>query len=231
MQYINHVTKLNGRIFNYIECRISSEKDEFVRKLLEKSEIEATNYISKRANDSYNSRSNNKLRSDVFVGLLTEYIWKDFIVKSTGVQDIVQTTIYKPNQDQVDLICKNSKTIEIRSSNVRKGVEFGISVFDILGPYSNAYKKGETLKNFYLRTLYVPTTIEIKNNLIKGMQASIFLVGGATENMMRNDNLILLKDLKTPQQSNNNYQTSYRCIPIKNGLDCKEMIAKLINQL
>ena len=76
--------------------------------------------------------------------------------------------IEKPESDssynQIDLKLYNGRTIEVRSSCVRNGLDFALFVrdkknrneqyFDVIGPYCNGYKKKEAYKDYYMRVLY-----------------------------------------------------------------------------
>ena len=228
MKFIKHKALTNNINYIYYECQLIPKNNNFIPELINISKSEATNYNNKQANRSDNNRSFLTLYSDVFVGLLTEYIWEYFLNNRIKVKDscFVSKTSYSPEIDQIDLITHNNHTIEVRSSNVRNGILFAINNFDILGPYTNKYKPHEDFKSFYLRTLYTLTTEQILLSLKNDRPISLYLMGGATRSMMENDDLVVFKDLK-PFYDRSGYTSKYRCIPIKSGLDADDIILEL----
>lgn len=228
MKFIQYKLPMDNREYIYYECKLNLRNDLFIQEIIEASKQEASRYNGKQANKSDKRRSLRTLNSDVFVGLLTEYIWEYFLNKLIKVEgsSFVSRTNYNPKEEQIDLIIYNNHTIEVRSSNVRNGIPFGINNFDILGPYTNMYKPKEEFKSFYLRTLYTLTTEKILFDLQNGRPVSIYLMGGATRSMMEDDKVIVYKDLK-PNNDKEGYKSRYRCIPIKNGLDAKEIVLEL----
>ena len=59
-------------------------------------------------------------------------------------------------QNQIDIRLATGRTIEVRSSCVRNGIEFAVFMkkkeidgqqyFDVIGPYTNGYKPGKALR-------------------------------------------------------------------------------------
>lgn len=109
------------------------------------------------------------------------------------------SNIIKPPSDssmnQIDIQLATGKTIEVRSSCVRNGIDFALfakdakngnkQYFDVIGPYSNEYKPIEHLKDYYMRVLY---WCEKKYfmNLLEKPALQLFITGGATKAMMQN---------------------------------------------
>jgi hypothetical protein len=74
---------------------------------------------------------------------------------------------FKQASSQIDLeTIKTKKTIEVRSSFPRNGVEFAICSpkyeFDILGPYKNHYKSDEPQKDIYLSMLHLGRSLLLR---------------------------------------------------------------------
>src|SRR6185437_467440 len=184
------------------------------------------------ANDSSNKRSSERKRSNAIAGVLAEYCWKNFL-NSVSIETLVKETEYVDKSSQIDLILiKSKKTIEVRSSFPRNGVQFAICSpkyeFDILGPYSNSYKPNEPQKDFYLRTLFhVGSPIDFLTEF-KNDNFIAYLTGAATWAMMVDENISKNKTL-IPEDtiSDIEKESLYRVVPFSKALDCSQ-IFKLI---
>lgn len=136
--------------------------------------------------------------------------------------------------NQIDLrITSNLKTVEIRSSFPRNGIEFAIChatyEFDIIGPYNNTYKPGEIQKDFYIRTLF-PFDSALIIEKIQQNNFGVYLTGGATWAMMSDDNIAIVKDFIPDGEINPDRlssKSSYRVVPFSRSLDTLQ-ISKLI---
>jgi hypothetical protein len=184
------------------------------------------------ANDSTTKRSIDRKKSNAIAGVLAEYCWKNFL-NSISLETLVQETEYESNSNQIDLIViESNKTIEVRSSFPRNGIEFAICSpkfeFDILGPYSNSYKPNEPQKDFYLRTLFhVHSPLDFLTDFKKD-NFTVYLTGGATWEMMVDDKFSKDKNLIPDDAiSDVEVESTYRVVPFSNALDCAE-IYKLI---
>jgi hypothetical protein len=184
------------------------------------------------ANDSTQSRSSNRKLSNAIAGLLAEYCWKNFL-NSASLGLLVKETGYQSASSQIGLVTiKSGKSIEVRSSFPRNGVDFAIChpehEFDILGPYKNDYKPGEPQKDFYLRTLFhVATPISFLDEYKKdGFIA--YLTGGATWAMMADDQISIGKNLVPEDDiSDVEVESAYRVIPFSRALDCNEIYREI----
>ena len=184
------------------------------------------------ANDSTSNRSNERLLANCIAGLTSEYCWKHFL---NYKKKCVKTTPFESASNQIDLeVIANGKRIEVRSSFPRNGLNFAIchpeKEFDILGPYSNAYKPGEVYKDYYVRTLFhldKPTDIIEK---ICSKEFILFLTGGATHEMMFDPTLSKEKDLIPEDSFGVQEKTNYRVVPFHNALDCREIYRRIINE-
>lgn len=213
--------------FNYF----LNEDKVLVDKLLSDAVALSNKVYSAAANDSVTQRSHDRVYANCIAGVISEYCWKHFL---NFKSEIVQSTPFESANNQIDLeIISNKKKIEVRSSFPRNGLEFAIchpnKEFDIIGPYSNIYKPGEILKDYFIRTLFpmfTPTDIIDK---VKSNSFILYLTGGATKKMMF-DNKISINKTFIPED-NLLIQTKsvYRVVPFHKALDSAE-IYKLITE-
>lgn len=142
--------------------------------------------------------------------------------------------ISKPLADnavnQIDIKLKTGKTIEVRSSCVQNGIDFAVfkrdksnhsrQYFDVIGPYTNGYKPGEYLKDYYMRVLYWCDKKQFMTLLDRPV-LTLFLTGGATKAMMLDPNIYQNKHL-VPAGGQVQKESDYRVIPLGKSLDAKE---------
>lgn len=171
---------------------------------------------------------------DALSGIIAEYACEEVLRWRYGKELIV-----KPKSDtawnQIDLKLYNAKTIEVRSSCVRNGIDFalfsqnkkaaGEQYFDIIGPYSNEYKKYESYKDYYMRVLYECDKRSFMRLLDKPM-LELYITGGATKGMMKNSEFYQIKHL-TPEGSHVERESDYRVIPLGKSLDINEFFEVL----
>lgn len=160
------------------------------------------------------------------------------------------------SKDQIDLMLYNKKTIEVRSSCVQNGMDFAIFMknkikpdeqyFDVIGPYSNHYKPGEIIKDYYMRVYYECNKIdfmkllhlpdenqdradETKIKLQEQMQSNylrLYITGGATCQMMQNPEIFQTKHL-TASGGQVQIESDYCVIPLAKSLDIGEFLSVL----
>lgn len=213
--------------FNY------QEDKSIIDKFISKGEELANKVNPAAANISAYSRGKTRLINNTTAGVLAEYCWKEYINYKAG-KDIVDYTEFKEAATQIDLITVNSgKLIEVRSSFPRNGIEFAIChnkyEFDILGPYSNLVKPGEIQKDYYTRTLFHVPSRNTFLELIKSSKLEVFLTGGATWEMMTDNNYSKNKNL-LPEDAfavHESETSTYRVVPFSKALDT-EQICNLI---
>jgi len=195
------------------------------------------------ANYSGYKRDKNRLLVDCYIGILSEYAWKSFI-NMLSINTIVVEEKNFLQENQIDLkILGTDLSIEVRSSFVRNGIKFALFnknyKFDIIGPYVNAYKSKESLKNFYLRVLYhfdnrnLSLFFDQIFNSNRNNQFNVYLVGGATLEMMQNKNLYIEKTMQESELLGNALnqdmaKTNYRVIPIFLGMDAVNIAKEII---
>lgn len=217
--------------FWFVKCTLdfkTSTLDKSIQKMI-KSEGEnlAGKVFSGAANESNFSREDKRILANSIAGLLAEYCWKCFLNMCTP-NILVQETKFEEAKNQIDLkTLKSNLKIEVRSSFPRNGIEFAIchkdKQFDILGPYSNNYKPSEPEKELYLRTLYHVKNHEdfLEKFLREGIE--IYLTGGATWDMMFDEETSLTKDL-IPEDSNQSVVSKYRVVPFQHALHTIEIL-------
>lgn len=171
------------------------------------------------ANESAFSRDEKRRLVDSFAGLLSEYGWRDFI--NDNYPDIASFTDFVEASDQVDIQLKKGEKIEVRSSTVRKGVKFAICNstynFKNIGPYSNAIKPGEIVKDYYCGVLFETQ----KDQLLDSDEIVFYLVGSSTWKMM----VEIGYDTDLNAWDANSLQPGkYRVIQYKNTLDVDQLM-------
>lgn len=192
--------------------------------------------LNKGQANSSETRSEKTVKIDNISGVLAECICYEFLSWHFGKENIIKPSS-NDSRNQIDIMLSSGKkTIEVRSSCVRNGVDFALfskskgikanietQYFDVLGPYTNQYKPGEALKDYYMRVLY---HCEKKDflELLKKPEIMLYITGGATKEMMMDDNVYQLKHL-VPAGGEVAVESDYRVIPLGNSLDIKELLA------
>jgi len=194
--------------------------------IIKEAELLSKRVNTGRANNSTNVRVVTTIRANCYAGVFSEYFWKLFLNENGN--DVVKTTHFSEAATQIDLeVVKNGKKIEVRSSFPRNGISFAIChpkyEFDILGPYHNAYKPAEIQKDFYVRTFF---ELKFPSEIIQKVKSDLFeiyLVGGATWDMMWDNQISKNKDLVPEDSFSVQEKTTYRVVPLSKALDTIEM--------
>ena len=246
LEYINckdfdYKTKMQNKYcvvkytFNYT-TNINDKR--LIDEIIEKGAVMARNVNPGFANNGTNLRDYDRIINNCVAGILSEYLWKDYL--NHEIQ-IVEETDFQSSLNQIDLqIISNKKKLEVRSSFPRNGIKFALCSssfeFDIIGMYSNSYKSTEIQKDYYLRSLFhldierywikdQITKIPIIEKLIDKIKKDNFegyLTGGATREMMLDNEISLEKNLIPDDEMNINKiksKTSYRVTPFSKSLD------------
>lgn len=201
------------------------------------------------ANNSNLKREYGRILNNCIAGVLSEHLWKIYLNSNTVK---VRNTQCTDVSTQIDLqIISNNKKIEVRSSFPRNGIDFAICSsqyeFDIIGMYSNGYKPAEIQKDYYVRALFHlgierywqkdPNTsiaiIEKISEKIKKDSFEAFLTGGATWNMMIDNNVAKNKTFIPEDEISLNRlasKTSYRVVPFCRALDTREIYNLVYNE-
>lgn len=220
--------------FNVIKYTLNYQSSIEDRTFIDRIILEGTNLANSvhggAANNAQYIRPLNRRIANGVAGVLAEHLWKNFI-NAENADKIVDFTLYDGAANQIDLITTKKKNkIEVRSSFPRNGIQFAVChstyQFDIIGPYNNDYKPGEIEKEFYTRTLYHLQSYKdfMPKLILDGFE--VFLTGGATWDMMIDDNISILKDF-VPEDEMLNRSSEYRVVPFSNALDSVE-IKKII---
>lgn len=225
--------KIERDIFNIIRVTFEEKDRDIIAKLIQQANILASDCNSGAANTSL-PRTPDKKFKNAFSGVIAEEVCINFLNKVKP--GIANYTNYEGAINQIDIILNDGKTIEVRSSCIRNGVDFGLfcknknnlneQYLDILGPYSNGYKPNEIGKDYYIRVIY-HCRIEDFTTHFNSNNFAAYIVGGATWEMMGNEGLFQVKHL-IPEGSEAVRKSSYRVIPIGKALDAYEIINKII---
>jgi len=184
------------------------------------------------ASDSLQRRELERLQIDGVSGFLAEWCWHYFLNDLHG-SDFVKFTEFRDVAYQIDLvITKNNKRIEVRSSNVRNGVKFGLCnrryQFHIVGPYKNLVKPGEVGKDFYVMVLYPVEKKKWFSDFYNLDIVTVDLTCGANWEMMDDENIYKWETLESKDISSS-IKSEYRAIPFGKSLDTFK-IAQLMNE-
>lgn len=220
--------------FNVIKYSFNYKSDPKDRilldKVIEKGLILADKVNPGAANNSMSIRDVNTIKINSIAGILAEFLWLKFI-KSNGID--CTFTEFDSSKNQIDLkLVQSNKKIEVRSSFPFNGLKFALcnsrKEFDVLGPYANEYKPSEIQKDFYVRTLFPFKSKEFENRL-KSDNFEVFLTGGATWEMISDENIAIEKDLIPDDEvslSRLESKSTYLVVPFSKALDSLQMIEK-----
>ncbi|MFA5935051.1 MAG: hypothetical protein WC827_04155 [Candidatus Paceibacterota bacterium] len=212
-------------IFNY-----KSDKDDrlCLDELIKKGNELSINVNAGTANNATLSRNEYRIKTNCVAGVIAEYAWKKILNLD---KETVSETPFEGANNQIDLkIISNSKKIEVRSSFPRNGIKFAIChpnyQFDVIGPYNNNYKPEEIQKDFYVRTLFpFDSSLVLENLKLDGFE--VYLTGGATWEMMTDNNISIIKDFIPDGEISNarlTTKSSYRVVPFSDSLDTLEIL-------
>ena len=235
-QLLQHKNSKRVNPFNLVKCTFDythTDDKRILDTVIQKGKAMSIHVNKGAANDASYARNANRLVNNCVAGMLAEYTWKSVL---NEVSEVVKETPFSSANNQIDLqIIKNNKTIEVRSSFPRNGIEFAIChsncEFDIIGPYANSYKRGEIQKDFYVRTLF-PFQSRLLLDNIRKTPFNVYLTGGATWEMMINDAYSKAKDFIPEDEMNLSRlttKTHYRVVPFSNALDTNEMYNVITN--
>ena len=144
--------------------------------------------------------------------------------------------VYRPESDtsknQIDIKLINNKSIEVRSSCIRNGIEFALfqkdknnseqQYVDVIGPYRNEYKNNEQYKDYYMRALFICDTKDFLQ-FISQDTISFYITGGATGDMMKDPKYYQSKHL-SPKGGQVVIESDYDVIPLGKSLDFPKFI-------
>lgn len=195
--------------------------------------------------NSSKDREYDTIEIDTLSGMIAELACRAVLSWRYG-SDIVSRPVSDSSYNQIDLRLFNGKTIEVRSSCVRNGINFALfernrnneneQYFDVIGPYVNEYKSEESYKDYYMRVLYhcnkknFMELLEDPGFTIGGEPVlKLFITGGATREMMTDSKYFQKKHL-IPADGQVAVESDYRVIPLAKSLDISEFFAVLEKQ-
>ena len=233
-------SKRNNRIHNSVDrtdfvcLEINIQRESrWLKRVCAYAQKIAPNLNVGQANSS-EVRSISIVEIDNLSGLIAEYACEEVLKWRYGKELIIKPK-NNTSHNQIDLKLYNGKTIEVRSSCVRNGIDFAIfskniktfdeQYFDVIGPYSNEYKKCEFFKDYYMRVLY---ECDKRNflDLLKKPVVRLFITGGATKKMMNDSQYYQIKHLM-PAGGQVKVESDYRVIPLAKSLDINEFFSIL----
>ena len=202
----------------------------FAKEVKRQADMILNNLNAGGANTSL-KRSPEIIEADNLSGILAEKVCELYLSDRYGADKVkrIQSNI---SINQIDLMILD-KTIEIRSSCIRNGIDFALfkrddkdlnkQYGDIIGPYKNGYKPGETQKDYYLRVIYHIDINDFLSHWNNKQWIGLYITGGATKNMMNDSAIYQIKHLK-PESNNVEIESDYRTIPFGRSLDFIDFI-------
>ncbi|MCM3618444.1 hypothetical protein M3936_12715 [Sutcliffiella horikoshii] len=224
LELVNEYCNATGRIFKVVKVTLSnsySKDRDFIKLLKIKSQQLATSVNKQAANNSTKTRSKERLHINCAAGILAEVCWK-ICINMYYKQHFVKVTNFDKSSNQIDLLVIHSgKSIEVRSSFPRNGINFALCdptyQFDVIGPYTNSVKVNEPSKDFYVRTLYPINVIDFMD-FLNNDSVEFFLTGGANWGMMTDSTLSKDKNF-VPDDAIVEEKSTYRVVPFEKALD------------
>jgi hypothetical protein len=232
----------NKKFFNTIKINFNYSNDfKIIDRIIAQTNILCEKLNPVLARDVSRNRNINIIFSNIFAGLISEYIWKYFLTKiAVKKEKHIQVVSGGSVEDfnQIDIILKNQQNkelhLEVRSSFPYLGIDQAIiKNFDIIGWYTNKIKTKEIKKDFYLRALF-PYKIDNFKNKIKD-QFEVCIAGGASLELLTNSPFAKYKEFNPREEfflKNKKELTKYRVIePIINGYDTYELAEHIFMNL
>lgn len=182
--------------------------------------------------NSSEAREPSTVEIDNLSGIIAEEACRVVLKHMLG-RDCLLSTESNTSKNQIDIKLKTERTIEVRSSCVRNGIVFAVltknkendgqQYFDVIGPYTNGYKPGESYKDYYMRVLYHCDKKKFMETILGGDEIVLYITGGATQAMMKNPDYYQIKHL-TPAGGQVQRESDYQVIPLGKSLDFREFI-------
>lgn len=179
---------LVGRNYVVVEFRFSDFSDDDKEKIKQDAE-ELSEKANKKGANSGEKRTDKVVENDAYAGVLAEFATVYYLNSlNLGIASRPEVTDLSNQIDVVWEFNKDlSKTVEVRSSFLKNGLDFGLFVidnstnqpyFDIIGPYyQKNYKTNyEPVKDLYARVLFEKTKYDVKNRFIE-KDEPFYLIG------------------------------------------------------
>lgn len=174
---------------------------------------------------------------DNLSGIIAESACETILRWQFGEENIIKPPS-ESSVNQIDIKLKTGRTIEVRSSCVRNGIKFAVfakdrknpnqQYFDVIGPYSNGYKQGEQLKDYYMRVLYECDKKQFMSLLSKPY-LRLYITGGVTKEMMCNKDICQDKHL-VPAGGQVQIASDYKVVPLGRSLDAKQFLEVMADE-
>lgn len=234
---INNEYGIARKEFRCLELNIPTDGDWMLGIIKKAEEIECK--LNTGQANSSKERDAATIKIDNLSGMIAEYAC-DLILRLYLGKDNVVKPSSASSKNQIDIALKQGrKTIEVRSSCVKNGIDFalfaspapgtGRQYFDVIGPYSNGYKPGECEKDYYMRVLYCCEKKEFLS-LLEQPTLKLYITGGATKEMMNNADIFQIKHL-IPAGGEVDIESDYRVVPLGKSLDIADFIETIRNDL
>lgn len=218
--------------FRCLGVEISSD-DPFLEDVRQKAKL-INNRLNSRSASAGVVRSDEVVTADNLIGLIAEFACYEITKNELGDENVIKPTS-RNSHNQIDIQLLSGKTIEVRSSCIRNGLEFalfsvnrsnGQQYIDVIGPYYNtAYKAYENIKDFYMRVIYVGDTASVFSNIINGGNVVLFITGGATKQMM--EKIGYRKFMTSPADSRAREKGDYLVVQMSDSFDYPDFIEQL----
>ncbi len=230
---INKDYAIERETFRCLEINIPTT-GEWMAEIKAKAEKIESKLNAGQANSS-EKRDKQTIKIDNLSGLIAEYAC-DMILRGYLGSAKVEKPSSKTSKNQIDIVLADGKkTIEVRSSCVKNGIEFALfakpkgkengQYFDVIGPYSNGYKPGEIEKDYYMRVLYCCEKKAFLE-LLDTPTLRLYITGGATKDMMNDHSVYQIKHL-IPAGGEVEIESDYRVVPLGKSLDFDDFISTI----
>ena len=221
--------------FVCLEVVISTENDWYKRVFSYAKAIEGK--LNRGQANSSENRSEEIVAIDNLSGVIAEYACYD--VLRNYFKDAVKKPSSSGSVNQIDIMLAGvKKTVEVRSSCVRNGIDFALfckpnnnaeeQYFDVIGPYSNGYKPGEIIKDYYMRVLYCCKKEDFLD-MINQKEVRLYITGGVTGEMIRDSSISQVKHL-TPKGGEVKLESDYIVVPLGKSMDFPLFIETLTRE-
>lgn len=218
--------------FRCLEVEISSD-DPFLENVRQEATL-INNRLNSHSASAGVVRSDGTVTADNLIGLIAEFACYKILKKELGDKNVVKPTS-RNSHNQIDIQLISGKTIEVRSSCIRNGLNFALfsvdciskkQYIDVIGPYCNtAYKAYENIKDFYMRVIYVGDTASVFSNIINGGNVLLFITGGATKQML--EEIGYRKFMTSPADSRAREKGDYTVVQMSDSFDYPDFIEQL----
>lgn len=176
--------------------------------------------------------------NDAYAGILAEFATLKFL--NNIIQNSAERPVVNNTANQIDLSWNyfgNPLTLEVRSSFVNNGLQFGLfainpstrqTYFDVLGPYyQQSYKtQYEPPKDAYVRVLFEGKKYDVENRFINNDEA-FYLIGFMDGQTLINMNYHKSLTKNSAFTKNGSLTGDYYVAPINHITDISKVISNV----